>query len=177
MAMGRRWASAFLAALLVVSGRGMTWAEDQDEPARAAGEAEPEQELDRLRRQVSYLADALARARAEVDALRARADRKDFEEAGGQGTGTAAGAQESTVADLRLVDVNPDLGMVVINAGRRQGLRPGMRFAVTRDGRKVSEVRVIEARPNICGAVIQSKGRGSLPRVQDRAVMIATPAE
>jgi hypothetical protein len=177
MAMGRRWANAFLVAMLVASGLGLTWAAATDEPARAAGEAEPDQELDRLRRQVAYLADALARARAEVDALKARADRKDFEEAGGQGTGAAAGARESTVADLWLVDVNPDLGMVVINAGRRQGLRPGMRFAVTRDGRKVTEVRVIEARPDICGAVIQSKGRGSLPRVKDRAVMITAPAE
>jgi hypothetical protein len=143
--------------------------------AVVAGEGTREEaEATVLRRQVRYLTDELVRSRAESDALRARLDQRTVADTGGMpgGLGGNALAGEKAVAA-----VNRELGVVVLNAGRRQGVKTGMQFAIVRAGRKVAQVRVIEARDMMAGAVVQSREGFGWPQVRDRAVMVTAPAE
>ena len=106
-------------------------------------------EVAELRRQVRYLSSALAPADGEVT--------------GGGGT--------RVPESVRVADVNAELRMIVLGAGRRQGVAPGMVFAVLRDGRKVSRVRVVDVRPAVAGAVIEETVPGFFPSAGDRVLM------
>lgn len=122
-------------------------------------------ETERLRRQVSYLAEALAKTKAEADALKARLDEKvagDRRPAAVPGGGRA----------FEISDVNSELGMVILGGGRTDGVKPGMRFAVMQGDRAVATVRVVEVRAAIAGAVIETLNR-AYPKVRDRAVVMA----
>jgi hypothetical protein len=75
--------------------------------------------------------------------------------------GTPHGAQtrspvEATLNDGMIVDVKDDLALVVANIGEKQGVRVGMPFQIWREDRRIGEVRVVDVRKSICGAVIQS---------------------
>jgi hypothetical protein len=146
--------------LVVFPGRGVA----AEAIAEASGVA-------RLERRVAYLAAALAEARAEVDALKARLDGEGFEGAAGVDS-RAPGSAALRERDYRILDVNEELGMVVLDGGRRDGLRPGLMFSVFRGDQAVATVRVVEVRTAIAGAVIHRSERGG-PGVRDRAVIIA----
>jgi chromosome segregation ATPase len=75
--------------------------------------------------------------------------------------GTPHGAQtrgpvEATLNDGMVVDVKDDLALVVANIGERQGVQVGMPFQIWREDKRIGEVRVVDVRKSICGAVIQS---------------------
>jgi hypothetical protein len=72
-----------------------------------------------------------------------------------QGAATAE-AVEATLQDAMVVDVRDELSLVVANVGEKQGAKIGMPFQVWRDGRKIGEVRVVDVRDRISGAVIQN---------------------
>ena len=55
-----------------------------------------------------------------------------------------------------VVDVKDDLALVVANIGEKQGVRVGMPFQIWREDKRIGEVRVVDVRKTICGAVIQS---------------------
>jgi len=67
-----------------------------------------------------------------------------------------ASAVEPTLIDGMVVDVKEDLSLVVANIGDKQGVRIGMPFQVWRKDKRIGEVRVVDVRERICGAVIQS---------------------
>jgi hypothetical protein len=52
--------------------------------------------------------------------------------------------------------VQPQLGCVVINLGSKHGVKVGMPFQVTRAGKVIGVVRVVDARQTFAGTVIQS---------------------
>jgi hypothetical protein len=54
-----------------------------------------------------------------------------------------------------VVDVKPDLSLVVSNLGSRQGVKTGMPFQVWRGDKQVASVRVVDVRDGISGAVVQ----------------------
>lgn len=152
---GRRWGVALAGLLLVLQ----------------SGSAEAgETEVERLGRQVGYLTEALARAKAETDDLRARLDSRAHEAAGGRG-GSSTRAVAAGKKEYRILDVNKELGMVVLDGGRQDGLKPGLRFAVMQGDRAVAMVRVVDVRTAVAGAVIRKTDR-AFPRVQDRAVVV-----
>ena len=65
----------------------------------------------------------------------------------------------SSQADLTtgtIVDVKPDLSLVVANLGSRQGVKTGMPFQVWRGDRQVASVRVVDVRDSISGAIVQN---------------------
>ncbi len=66
-----------------------------------------------------------------------------------------ATALTGTLADAKIVDVNDQLRVVVLNIGAQQGVRIGMPFIVRRGDRSVAELRVIEVRAKICGALVE----------------------
>ena len=145
-------------AFLAVAGFAMA----ADDPARS--------EVDLLRRQVVYLAEALAKARADADAARARLDRREFEKAGAGAT-VVAGVRPTESKDWKILDVNKDLGMAVLSAGRDQGVRSGMRLAALEKNRPVAELRVVDVRAGIAGAVIETTAFGVLPKAEDRVIV------
>jgi hypothetical protein len=158
----RHWTAAGLAAGCLV------W-------ATAAGAAGPEAAgtIDELRTQVRALSEALATTRAENDFLKARLDRQEVESVGGSVGGLAPGDRSARETEYRIIDVNRGLGMAVLNAGRRQGVRPGMTFAVMQGDRSVATLRVVDARGAVAGAVIETAGAWRYPRAQDRVIPAA----
>ncbi len=114
-----------------------------------AAQAEAKALLDAMTR--SRTAQAEARASLEME-LRA-ADRL-------LGVGAAddldAQAAGPTLTDASVVEVKPEFALVVANIGRNAGVKVGMPFQVWRDNRRVGEVRVIDVRDRLSGAVVQN---------------------
>lgn len=133
-------------------------------------------ELEALQRQVVYLTESLASSRAQVDALKARLDRCEFDTVSGSDAGAAAQPIEIGQKEYRILEFNRELGMVIVNAGRRQGVRPGLQFAVMRKDKVAATVKVVDVRETIAGAVLQRASGGEL-RPQDRAVLMSGARE
>jgi len=62
---------------------------------------------------------------------------------------------QATISDGMAISVRDDYALVVMNIGAKQGVKVGMPFQVTRGDHIVGNVRVIEVRDKIAGAVIQ----------------------
>ncbi len=124
-----------------------------------------DEEIEALRKQTEYLAEELALARIEVDALKARIEYYEF------GRTRSATLKpwhtRPEHAPVKVFDVNRDLRMLVVNAGEQEGLWPGMRFAVLRDSKCVAYVRVVDVRKKIAGAVVLDPEPGEFPEVGD----------
>jgi hypothetical protein len=73
------------------------------------------------------------------------------------------GPVEATLNDGMVVDVKDDLALIVANIGEKQGVRVGMPFQVWREDKRIGDVRVIDVRNSICGAVIQSLESEKVP--------------
>ncbi len=117
------------------------------------------------------LQEALITAKAEIDYLKVRIQNCANKEA--ECAGCVPG-KSATVRDKEylILDVNEKLGMVIINGGRRDGVKPGLMFNVINEDRSMTTVRVVDARATIAGAVIQNMDR-ELPKVRDRAIFAA----
>jgi hypothetical protein len=74
-----------------------------------------------------------------------------------------AGSVEATLDDGMVVDVKEDLALVVANIGEKQGVRIGMPFQVWREDKRIGEVRIVDVRESISGAVIQSLESEKVP--------------
>jgi hypothetical protein len=74
---------------------------------------------------------------------------------------TLAGSEPNTgshnvdLQNVSVVSLKNELGIAVLNAGSKQGVHPGMPFAIFRQDRAIGRAMAIDVRPNICGAVIQ----------------------
>jgi hypothetical protein len=73
------------------------------------------------------------------------------------------GSLEPTLNDGMVVDVKEDLALIVANIGEKQGVRVGMPFQVWREDKRIGEVRVVDVRESISGAVIQSLESEKMP--------------
>ena len=74
-----------------------------------------------------------------------------------------AGPVEATLDDGMVVDVKENLALVIANIGEKQGVSIGMPFQVWRDDKRIGEVRVVDVRRSISGAVIQSLESEKVP--------------
>ena len=79
---------------------------------------------------------------------------------------------EARLDAARVLDVNPALRVVVLNVGLEQGARVGMPFVVLRQDRVVAELRVVETRRNICGALVESVEKEVTLQVEDEARVV-----
>jgi hypothetical protein len=68
-----------------------------------------------------------------------------------------------------VVDVNAPLRMAVLDVGAQQGARVGMPVQVWRGDRLIAELRIVEARRRVSGALIERVERGVILQVGDRA--------
>jgi hypothetical protein len=80
-----------------------------------------------------------------------------------------AAIEPGTLEAAQVLAVNPQLQLVVLNVGQQQGVRVGMPFLVMRGDRLVGRVRVVEARRQVCGAVIEQVEQGVTPAAGDAA--------
>jgi hypothetical protein len=74
---------------------------------------------------------------------------------GGVTTNANVMGPEPTLESAQVLEVNPNLQMVVLNVGFLHGARVGMPFVVLRGDRVVAELKVVEVRRRICGALIK----------------------
>jgi hypothetical protein len=74
-----------------------------------------------------------------------------------------------TLGNAKVLDVNPQLRVAVLDVGAQQGARVGMPFQVWRRDRLVAAVRVVDVRPRVCGAVIEQVEQGQAVRAGDEA--------
>ena len=63
--------------------------------------------------------------------------------------------ERSSLASARILEVNEGLQMVVLDVGANRGVRVGMPLIILRGNRIVAELRVVEVRPKISGALIE----------------------
>ncbi|NQU11075.1 hypothetical protein HQ590_09815 [bacterium] len=82
-----------------------------------------------------------------------------------------AGEAPGRLTAARILEVNPQLRVVVLNIGALQGARVGMPFVVRRGAQVVGEVRVVEVRPRICGALIERTEPGLTLQTGDTAAV------
>jgi len=114
-------------------------------------------------RRIRKLSEALADAQAALD----RKEVRRAEEAGSE-----VERPMDAPIEARIVDVNPDLGLVILDQGARQGVRYGLPLTVMRGHRRVARIRVVDVRERIAGAVVEETARGDTPQTGDRAALI-----
>jgi len=68
----------------------------------------------------------------------------------------AGRADPASLMEGMIIDVKDDLSLIIANIGKRQDVKVGMPFQVTRNNRLIGEVRVVDVRDRICGAVVQN---------------------
>jgi predicted transcriptional regulator len=66
------------------------------------------------------------------------------------------GAISPTLHDGMVMDVKEELSLVIANIGKKEGVQVGMPFQVWHGNRHIGDVRVVDVREHICGAVIQN---------------------
>lgn len=112
-----------------------------------------------LQQTIRELQQSLAAAKAAAERLRS-----------GAVTNVVAG----TLSEAKVLDVNAELRAVVLDIGAAQGVRVGMPFLVLRGDRVIAELRVVEVRPQVSGAVIERVDRGITLRAGDGARVTQT---
>jgi hypothetical protein len=60
-----------------------------------------------------------------------------------------------SIEAAKVLEVSPKLRLVVLDVGAQQGARIGMPMMVWRGDRGVAELRIVEVRQKICGALIE----------------------
>jgi hypothetical protein len=130
----------------------------------------PVQEVSKGSRQIRRLVSDLVRVRAEVEAYKKRLALREAVET--QSSEKKARMEMLATRELRILDVSPELDMLVLNAGSWREVRAGMKFAVRRDGVTIAEAVVIDVREQIAGLSIESVlVEGTGPVIGDRAIL------
>lgn len=132
-------------------------------PALVAERERLQAQVEALEAQVRDLTVSLAEARFEGDRLRMQGERLPAER------GAPAGALNGP--DAVVMDVNRELGLVVLDGGLAAGLRPGLTLGLVRDDQVVARVRTVDVRERITGALIEALTTDAYPEPGDRAVI------
>ena len=119
-------------------------------------EAERQRLMDQLKRLLAAV-ESNRDVSAEVERTRALLATA---ESGKDGRETASQPPSSTLESARVLEVNPKLQLAVLDVGMVQGARIGMPFLVLRGDRVIGQLRVVEVRRRICGALIENVERG-----------------
>jgi hypothetical protein len=75
----------------------------------------------------------------------------------------------NSISDARISDINPELNVVILNAGKSLGVKEGMVFLLYQDSQQVGSVKVLVARDLICSATITNLQPKVVLKVGDRA--------
>ncbi len=75
----------------------------------------------------------------------------------------------------QVISVDPQIGLVVLDAGRDSGVRVGTPITIDRDDQTLFTALIVDVRQNISGALLQSSvGSGAAVQVGDRISPLAT---
>lgn len=92
-------------------------------------------------------------------------------------TSRAVNGPAGALAEARVVDVNAALRVVALDVGSAQGARVGMPLQVWRGDRLIAELRVVEVRPRVSGALLERVERGWTVQVGDRVRVTGSQME
>ncbi len=123
-----------------------------------------------LRRELADRSERIRRLSEALAEAQAALDRDEVRRA--QASGAVPDRPADAPIEARILDANPDLGLVVLDQGARQGVRYGLPLTVMRDRRQVARIRVVDVRERIAGAAVEETVRGDAPQPGDRAVLI-----
>tara|TARA_R110000850_G_scaffold258835_9_gene385589 strand:- start:828 stop:1625 length:798 start_codon:yes stop_codon:yes gene_type:complete len=65
--------------------------------------------------------------------------------------------EKGDVSNSQIVSIDPEIGLVVFDAGRQEGLRVGTPITVLREDRPIYTAMIVDVRESIAGAVLQDK--------------------
>jgi hypothetical protein len=85
------------------------------------------------------------------------------------GEGAAGRRSAGTLESTTVLDVNADLRLVVLNIGLLEGARVGMPLVVLRGDRVVAELRIVEVRQRISGALVERMEKKITLKAGDKA--------
>ena len=74
-----------------------------------------------------------------------------------------------TIQQARVLNVNRDLNMMVLNVGARQGIKPGVHFKILRNDVVIGGAQAVDVRREVCGALMIG-AKESWPQRGDRAI-------
>lgn len=80
----------------------------------------------------------------------------------------SATATARRLDDGRVVSIDSEIGLVVVNVGRQSGVRVGMPLNVSREGKPVGTALVVDVRDSIAGALLQDVVTDQEVKVGDR---------
>ena len=124
-----------------------------------------QRESDQARAQAAAWAEKCAAAQAAAAVLR-----RTPPEPGSAEALPAAAAEALTGDPIRVVEVNAKLEMLVVDAGRARGMKPGMRFGVVHERTPVADVRAVDVREMLTGMAIEKIYAGKKPVAGDRLI-------
>lgn len=101
-----------------------------------------------LKEQIRRLTHFLAEEKLENDRMRLRTYAM---ESGGLPVSSEA---KDLPSSGRVLDVNPELEVIVLDQGSESGVRHGMEFAVVRQERWIGRIRAVDVRERISGAEV-----------------------
>ncbi|MCF6311659.1 MAG: hypothetical protein L3J39_04330 [Verrucomicrobiales bacterium] len=58
------------------------------------------------------------------------------------------------VSQAKVVSMDPEIGLIILNVGRKGGVRVGMPLEILRSDRPIGTALVVDVRDSICGAVL-----------------------
>lgn len=64
---------------------------------------------------------------------------------------------QSDLSDSQVVSIDPEIGLVVVDAGRRAGLRVGTPISILRGEQAIYSAMIVDVRDSISGAVLQER--------------------
>lgn len=77
---------------------------------------------------------------------------------------------ETGLANAQVISLKPELGLAVLNAGKKSGVQIGMPFEIFRNDRILGAALVVDVRDHICGLAFGGTAEGlSEVKVGDRA--------
>ncbi len=84
-----------------------------------------------------------------------------------------APAAAGSAGQAKVVSIDPESGLLVLNVGESQGARIGTTYRLTRGDQPFGSAIVADVRRNVCGAFVEELEPGSGPvRLGDSAILI-----
>lgn len=136
-----------------------------------------QQEVDRLTASVHRLSEAfmkyLKEAPAESEEAMAEAHEAIADATRSLETPDGEAPAGPNLENGRVVSLDPEIGLVVANAGARDGLRVGTPLAIYKEERPMFSALVVDVREGICGALLQERADpGTEVEVGDRVRLL-----
>ena len=117
-----------------------------------------------IEKKLASVTASFARSKAELDSFKATNEKGIFAKVSNNTTSL------TQPVEAEVLDVNPDLNIVILNKGSQQGMQLGVLFSVIRGEDVIAKIKVIEVRETFTGTRIIEKLRG-WPISGDRVIL------